>query len=202
LAAWQAAVGQVASADAVLAPVDDQRLLAALLPAEMGFMRFGGENGEQFAEYHRSKRLAEVVKRALPGRETRQGNGLTAATAEVEFAAWLAARRADQQTPPGDLEDLVAELADSWCFNGIDEVYTACSPHRVALTVLHVRNAYIDEFADHVVALLPDWTQWLATRNGTPPELADRCVPYLNGQPHPQLGRDDGSVDYLACVVE
>jgi hypothetical protein len=55
-----------------LAPVDDPRLLAALLPVEMGFMRPGGENAEQLAEYHRSKRLAEAVNRRRPTRKPDQ----------------------------------------------------------------------------------------------------------------------------------
>ena len=48
----------------------------------------------------------------------------------------------------------------------------------------------------------PDWTQWLATRNATAPELADRCQPYAHGRPHPELGDDDTKVDYLARVIE
>jgi hypothetical protein len=202
LAAWRTAVGQIASAGAVLVSVDDPWLLADLLPVELGFMRFGGENVEQFAEYHRSKRLAEVVKRASPCRGAHQGNGLTEAAAAVEFAAWLRARDTDQRPLPGDLDELVEALAESWCLNRIDEVRAACSPHRVALAVLHLRNYYVDEFADQLVAMLPDWTQWLAMRSGTASELADRCVPYAHGEPHPRLGRDDSAVDYLARVVE
>jgi hypothetical protein len=81
-------------------------------------------------------------------------------------------------------------------------VYATCSPHRVALCALHMRNYYTEEFADQLVALLPEWTRWWAERNATPPELADRCLPYAHGQPHPQIGRDDTKVDYLARVVE
>ncbi|HSL08631.1 MAG TPA: hypothetical protein VK887_11770 [Pseudonocardiaceae bacterium] len=202
LAAWQAGVGQIASAGAVLAPVNDPWLLAALLPAELGFMRSGGESVEQFAEYHRSKRLAEVVMRAVPRRGTQPGGGLTAASAAVEFAAWLRVRAADQQELPEGLDELTTELADSWNINNIDAVYATCSPHRVALCVPHMRNFYLDEFADQLVALLPDWTRWLATRNATAPELADRCLPYAHGQPHPQLDRDGDEPDYLARVVE
>jgi hypothetical protein len=82
---WQTAVGQTASAETVLAPVDDPWLLADPLPAEMGFMRPGGENVEQFTEYHRSKRLAEAVERAAPRPNARSNAGLTAAAAAVEF---------------------------------------------------------------------------------------------------------------------
>jgi hypothetical protein len=202
LTSWQTAVGQTASAGTALAPVDDPWLLAALLPVEMGFMRPGGENVEQFAEYHRSKRLAEAVKRAVPRPNARSDAGLTAATAAVEFAAWLRARIPGQLEPAENLDELVKELADSWNLNGIDAVYATCSPHRVALCVLHMRNYYLDDYADQLVALLPDWTRWLATRDATPPELVDRCLPYAHGRPHPQLGDEDTKVDYLARITE
>jgi hypothetical protein len=199
---WQTGVGQTASAGTVLAPVDDPWLLAALLPVEMGFMRPGGENAEQLTEYHRSKRLAEAVKRAVPRPKARSDAGLTAATATVEFAAWLHAHVPSQLEPPENLDELVEELADSWNLNSIDAVYATCSPHRVALCMLHMRNYYLHDYADQLVALLPDWTRWLATRNATAPELADRCRPYAHGRPHPQLGDEDTKVDYLARIIE
>ncbi|XVV04552.1 hypothetical protein ACQPW3_03805 [Actinosynnema sp. CA-248983] len=65
-----------------------------------------------------------------------------------------------------------------------------------------MRNYYFDDFADELVALLPDWTRWLAERNATPPELAGRCLPYAQGQPHPQLTQDDTSQNHDARVVE
>jgi hypothetical protein len=202
LAAWQSGVGKIAAAGTVFASVDDPWLLAELMPVEHGLLRAGGESVEQFAEYHRSKRLGEAVMQAVQRRGTQPGGGLDVATAAVEFAAWLRARDADQQELPEDVDELATELADSWCINEVDAVFAACSPHRVALFVLHVRNFYLDEFADQLVALLPEWTRWLAARNATPPELADRCLPYAHGQPHPQIGEDDSEPDYLARVIE
>jgi len=202
LTSWQNGVGPTSSAGTVLAPVDDPGLLADLMPVEAGFMRPGGENVEQFAEYHRSKRLAEVVKRAGPRPEARSDSGLTAATAAVEFAAWLRAHESGQPEPTQDLDKLVEELADSWNLNRIDAVYATCSPHRVALCALHMRNYYLHDYADQLMALLPEWVRWLATRNTSEPELIDRCLPYALGRPHPQLGDDDTKVDYLARIVE
>ncbi|MDN5747184.1 MAG: hypothetical protein L0H64_01425 [Pseudonocardia sp.] len=202
LAAWQTGVGQTASAGTVLTPADDRWLLAPLLPAEMGVIRPGGEGVDQLAEYHRSKRLAEVVGQATPRPDARPETDRTTATAAVEFAAWLRARIPEQHEPPEDLSELVAELVDSWNLNGIDAVFATCSPHRVALCVLHMRNYYLDEDAEQLVALLPEWTRWLAERNATAPELADRCLPYAHGHPHPQVGADDYKIDYLARVIE
>jgi hypothetical protein len=202
LADWQAAVGEIAAAGTVLAPVDDPWLLADLMPVEQGLMRVGGESVEQFAEYHRSRRLGEVVKQAVPWQETQPDRGVDAASAPVEFTEWLRARDTDRPDLPDDVDELVTELADSWCINDIDAVYATCSPHRVALCVRHMRSFYLDEFADQLVALLPEWTRWLAARNATPPELADRCLPYAHGQPHLQVGQDDREPDYLARVIE
>lgn len=183
--------------------MDDPWLLAELLPAEEGFLRAGGENAEQYAEYHRSKRLAEAVKQTLRQHGTQPGSGLDSATAAAEFTTWLRARHTDGQELPKDLDELATELADSWCINNIDAVFTTCSPHRVALFVQHVHNFYLDDFADQLVALLPDWIRWLAARNATPMGLAERCLPYAEGQPHPQLMTDNNiEPDYLARVTE
>lgn len=198
---WQAGVGEIAAAGTDLAPVDDSWLLAALMPTE-GFLRGGGESAEQFVEYFRSRRLGEVVKAAVPRLGTPRGGGIDAAAAAIEFVAWLRDRDADGRQPAENVDELAAELADSWCLNDVDAVYTTCSPHRVAMCVLHLRNYYLDEFAEQLVALLPAWTRWLAARNATPPELVERVTPYAHGQPHLQLGRDDGDFDYRARVIE
>jgi len=150
LTAWQTGVGPTA-AGTELAPVDDPWLLADLLPAEEGPLRAGGENTEQFAEYHRSKRLAEAVKHASR-RRTPPDRGLNAATAAAEFATWLRDR---EQELPEDPDEMASELADSWCINNIDAVFTACSPHRVALFMQHVHGFYVNDFAVRLVALLP-----------------------------------------------
>ncbi|MGH3931703.1 MAG: hypothetical protein ACRDTF_17220 [Pseudonocardiaceae bacterium] len=199
LAAWQAGVGGLAAGATTFVPVDHPELLAELMPAEEGFMRAGGENADQFAEYHRSKRLAEAAIKAVgPGR-VGQVADLDAATAATEFAAWL---RQASQPDPDELEALSEELADSWCLDSPAAVYGTCSPHRVALTVLHLRNYYQDDFAAQLIALLPDWVSWLAARHGIAPHLAGRCRTYALGEPHAEVGSDDSRPNYLARVVE
>lgn len=195
LAAWQAGVGQIAAAGTVPTRVDDTWLANELLPLGQGFLDSGGEIVGPFTEYYRGKRLAEAVKQALPPRDTPSERGLDVSTAAKEFAAWLRARDTDQRHLPEDLDTLTAELADSWNLNGIAAVYATCSPHRVGLCVPHLRNFYLEEFAEQLVALLPEWTRWLAERNATPPELAVRCLPYSQGEPHPQVGEDDDGVN-------
>ncbi|HZN17952.1 MAG TPA: hypothetical protein VFB84_07155 [Micromonosporaceae bacterium] len=208
MAAWVAGVGRRASGEAAFVPVDDPSLLAELMPADEGFLPSGGANADQLAEYHRGMRLAEVAVAAVePHRAAAQRADLDAATAVKEFTAWLREHRADRRAPsgypePADLEDLVEELADSWCFGEPAAIRHTCSPHRVAFTVLHLLNYYQDDFAAKLIALLPDWTSWLAMRNGTAPELAERCQPYALGEPHADVGSDHSRPNDLARVTE
>jgi hypothetical protein len=233
-AAWRAGVGPVAAGEAAFVEVDDPALLVELLPDD-DFLRAGGaETGNQFAEYHRTRRLAEAVAEAVgPSRAARPPH-LDAATAVTEFSAWLQTLGGDQphpdvQAPPADmpdaaddlqpveqegpddaddadgplsLDELVKELADSWCFVDPAALAHTCSPHRVAQAVLHLRNFYKDHFATRLIALLPAWTAWLAERNGTPPELAERCRPYALGETHADVGSDDSRPRYRARVIE
>jgi hypothetical protein len=204
LADWQAGVGAPAADGTVLAPVDDPGLLDDLMPRELGMMRPGGENVEQFAEYHRSKRLAEAVLDAIepvrPHRTSAPAD-LDRTTAANLFAAWLREHRPDRSRPD-DFEELVAELADSWHISGPADLYHTCSPHRVALAAEHIRGYYQDDFAADLMALLPDWTAWLADRNATPTHLADRCRPYAHGESNKAVSADDGRPDYLARTTE
>ncbi|HET8681329.1 MAG TPA: hypothetical protein VFM54_05580 [Micromonosporaceae bacterium] len=157
--------------------------------------------------YHRGRRLAEAAVAAVEPRRAAQQADLDAATAVKEFTAWLQEHRADQPDPSDqpeeiDLAVLVEELADSWCFGEPAAIKHTCSPHRVALTVLHLLNYYRADFAAKLIALLPDWTSWLAMRNGTAPELAERCRPYALGEPHADVGSDHIRPNYLARVIE
>lgn len=204
LADWQAGVGTPAADGAVFAPVDDPVLLDDLMPREQGMIRPGGESVEQFAEYHRSRRLAEavidVVVPAGPPRAPLPAD-LDRTTAVALFAAWLREHRPDRSLPV-DLDELITELADSWQVGGPEGVYHTCSPHRVALTVEHIRGYYQDDFAADLIALLPAWAAWLADRNATPAYLADRCGPYAHGEPHKAVSTDDGRLDCLARITE
>jgi hypothetical protein len=202
LAAWQAGVGELAAAHTAFNPVDDPGLLMDLLPAEEGILRPGGENAEQFAEYHRGMRLAEAARRAVaPLSHPEPGADLDAGAAATQFAAWLREHRAGQPQP-ADLDELIEELADSWQISSPAALYPTCSPHRVAMTVLHLRDYYLDDFAAQLIALLPDWVRWLAARNGTPAELAERCQPYALGKPHAGVTLDGNRPHYLARVTE
>jgi hypothetical protein len=200
LAAWQAGVGPLAAGQTAFAPVDDRGLLTYLMYWEKGVVLSRGESASA-AEYYRSRRLAIAAVESLRSRDPGYWVGVDAAAAATEFAAWLRARRAGQPEQ-ADLDEQITELADSWRFKGPAALYQACSPHRVALTVLHLRDFYQDDFAEMLVALLPEWVEWLAERNNTPPHLAERCRPYALGEPHADVGSGDGMPNYRARVIE
>jgi hypothetical protein len=201
LAAWQGGVGLTAAGGTAFAPVDDPSLLRGLMPYEEGFLREGsGDNAGQLAEYHRSRRLAKAVIKEV-GQGRKEPAFLNAVSAATEFTAWLRARRAGLPQRH-DLDELVTDLAESWCLESPAEVYSTCSPHRVAHVVLHLCNYYQDDYADDLIALLPDWTSWLAARNGTASHLAERCRPYALGEPHADVGSDDSRPNYMARVIE
>src|SRR6266704_4593945 len=115
LADWQVGVGTPAADGTVFAPVDDPGLLDDLLPREQGIMRPGGENVEQFAEYHRARRLAEAVIEAIEPagpQRTSAPTDLAPKTAAALFTAWLREHRPDW-SQPADFDELVAGLADA-----------------------------------------------------------------------------------------
>jgi hypothetical protein len=197
LASWRDGVGETAAGEAAFTPVDDPALAADVLFRADGILRLGGENEAQLAEYLRSRRLAQSVVASLGPRQI-QPSDLNAENADREFGAWLRKHR----TPPVDLGELATELAASWSLDAPEALYGTCSPHRVALIVTHVLDYYEDDFANEVLDLLPDWISWLAERNGTPAELADRCLPYASGEPYPGLIGAGHRSDYHARVAE
>ncbi|MFI5960011.1 hypothetical protein [Cryptosporangium sp. NPDC051539] len=173
LADWLSGVGEPAADGVTFGPIDDRELLDRLMPREEGFMRIGGETTEQFAEYHRSKRLAEVVLAETPVRPTDRRDSALSKEAAGRFADWYLAQ-ADLPPQPTAFDELVGELADSWLILDRDAPYQACSPHRITQVAAHVRGFYQDDFAAELTALLPAWVSWLIEQGDLPVHLAER----------------------------
>ncbi len=205
LEAWRAGVGAVAGAQAAWKEADDPALLALLLPKDLGMFEPGGENADQFGEYHRSRRLADEVRATLgdfeiPATDARSRNP-KAPQAARRFTAWLAEHRPDAPATE-DRDEAVAALADDWFYDRLPGIVTdTCSPHRVALFAEHCRGYYQEDFASQLMALLPDWVTWFAESTGLPETLAARCLPYAAGAPHPATSERDG-IEMLARVEE
>ncbi|MCM4078319.1 hypothetical protein [Paractinoplanes hotanensis] len=73
-------------------------------------------------------------------------------------------------------------MADSWSPREYPSLYPACSPHKVAAVVLHLRDFYKADFAAELVAILPEWIRFLAEHTGMTADLTKRCVAYATGE--------------------
>ena len=90
---------------------------------------------------------------------------------------WYAGQHADAPKP-GKFRKQAAETAgfllDAWGprEHPAEETVYSCSPHRVEMLGRLVRDDYLPEEGNAVLALLPDWVQWCADRTGLPAALA------------------------------
>ncbi|HWS33996.1 MAG TPA: hypothetical protein VN408_14790 [Actinoplanes sp.] len=166
LAAWQVAAGGFAAGGTSWRRIDDSRLLAALLPKPERFGPLGGETAGQFAEYHRCRRLAEVLL-TLPRVLAFDPVRTALDDGPAAFGAWLRTR---PEYPVPEMF-LIEELFEVWP-SEVEELFDTCSPHRVASAA-----AQLD---DDLRELLPAWVTWLAERTRLPAELRDRSLAVLS----------------------
>ncbi|MET0521529.1 MAG: hypothetical protein ABW156_06070 [Jiangellaceae bacterium] len=174
---------------ATLTPADDTETLDALLVGEVEGIRHGGETQAQYAEFLRSRRLGRTVRQAAGPAHGRNLPRLSADTAAEQFARRLrqlghhempAGDKSDQR--PATATDLATEMSESWFPREYPGLYPACSPHKVAVAVLHLRDYYKDEFAAELIAVLPEWIRFLAEHTGMTPDLTERCLAYASGE--------------------
>jgi hypothetical protein len=210
VAAWRESVGPEAAGHAVLAAVDDSELLGALLRGEVEGIRMGGEDEAQYAEFLRSRRLGRTVREAVRRVRGRTSVRLTADEATVRFADRLrqigyhdGILSDGEDAGPVGADELAAEMADSWPPHHHPALYPSCSPHKVAMTVLHLRDYFKDDFAAKLIAVLPEWIRFLAEHTSTPAEVTERCLAYASGERQfPGILDDDGQSNPMACVTE
>jgi hypothetical protein len=210
VAAWRESVGHAAAGAAALTPVDDAETLGGLLKGEVEGIRIGGEDEKQHAEFLRSRRLGRTVLEAVHRARGRAPVRLTAADAELLFAQRL--RQAGYQggaagngegTDPVGADELAADMADSWSPRDHPTLYPFCSPHKVAVAVLHLRDYYQDDYASELVAVLPEWIRFLAEHTTTPAEPTERCLAFASGERQfPGILDDRGRPDPMARVAE
>ncbi|GAA0734350.1 hypothetical protein Drose_35030 [Dactylosporangium roseum] len=210
VAAWRESVGQVAAGGAVLTAVEDSETLDALLRGEVEGIRIGGEGEEQYAEFLRSRRLGGTARKAVRRMRGRAFVRLTATDAKAQFAKRLRQLdyhggiigEGDDAGPVGP-DELAEELAESWSPRDHPTLYPFCSPHKVAVAVLHLRDFYQEDFAAELVALLPEWIRFLAEHTAMSAELTERCLAYASGElPFPGILDDRGRSNPMARVAE
>jgi hypothetical protein len=207
VATWRESVGQAAAGAAALTVVDDAETLGALLlRGDIEGLRIGGEDQEQYAEFLRSRRLGRTARDAVGKTRGRPSVRLTADDARERFAQrlrQLGHHDVSTDEGPAGADDLAAELADSWSPGDHPTLYPLCSPHKVAVAVLHLRDFYKDDFAAELVAVLPEWIRFLAEHTGMAAELTERCLAYASGElQFPGILDGGGRSNPMARVTE
>lgn len=208
LESWRAVVGETAAGSAVLAPADTAEswnLITALLPEIETFGRMGGESAAQLREYHRSRRLARVLRDAdrFPHSdpETEAGREVRAQRWAEQFMTWLS-----EHEPGGasavDVKERAIELADTWAGDVPDQLFLTCSPHRVATKLQSIHGYYVEDFAAALQDLLPQWVRWIAQRTGLAGHLLERSLEYCDGRTHPAQASDESELNWYARCTE
>ncbi|WP_430791627.1 hypothetical protein [Actinoplanes sp. G11-F43] len=172
LAAWQVDAGAFAAGGTSWRRVDDSRLLDGLLPAPEEYGPIGGETAAQLAEYHRCRRLAEVVRR-LPQVLTFDPPETALDLGPKSFVTWW--RRTRMEPEPEIF--LVEDLFDAWP-SAIPELFDTCSPHRLTAVSAQIRAEHRDD-APALLSLLPAWVTYLAERTTLPDTLRDHTLSHL-----------------------
>ncbi len=89
------------------------------------------------------------------------------------FLDWYTARHG---AVPPDAADAVDIILHEWGppANPADRSRYACSPHRIEMAAHVIRDAYLTDYANAALRLLPEWTQWCIEQSGLNADLAAR----------------------------
>jgi hypothetical protein len=184
LAEWAAAVGP-ASTSAELAPAPRPLALRLLAPALGNSLQvssvFGDEPVELFRELPRLLRRAAALEPTL-GRPLNRGRSAAAASgrdAAIDgFLDWHAGRAWTSPDAREAAEAALELLLEEWGPDvpPDDEAFYACSPHRIEVCAMILRDAYDPDAVNEALALLPAWVQWCAGRAKLDALLTDRAL--------------------------
>jgi hypothetical protein len=204
LAEWQRAVGPAAAAAlSPSAPETTARLLASCLETgPLSDMLQGSEPRELIREYYRLRRRARILVGGTAASAAAASSGRDDPGSVCEaFLAWYAARH---DGVPQDAAVDAGTLIQEWGPGAGPEERSryACSPHRIELTALLVRDGYFADHANAALRLLPEWTQWCIEQSGLDGDFAARSraaaltesAALLDEEAHrPAVRRDEAS---------
>jgi hypothetical protein len=172
-----------------------QVLYPALALGTIWEMVHGGEPRELMREYfrlsHRAYLLAEYLEDNFP--ETMEdeppGDEEDAKEQAAEdmlrsFLDWHS-ERGNASVKSRNLTAQALEiLIDAWTsFMPPDKaMFYACSPHRIEVTGISIRDDYEPDHANATLRLLPEWVQWCAERSGLDAEFAARSLEAARAQ--------------------
>ena len=184
LAEWQHAAGPPAAGTALspASPEQTARLLAPCLESgPMSDMLQGSEPRELLGEYYRLRRRARTLVRpadapatdALAAEDAAASSDDDFSPVREAFLDWYQARH---DTVPPDAAEAVDIILNEWgpSLQPGDRSSYACSPHRIQMAARLIRDAYILDYANEALRLLPEWTQWCIEQYGLNADLAAR----------------------------
>jgi hypothetical protein len=179
LAEWQHAVGPAATPE--LSPATPELtiwlLSHCLETGPMSDVPEGTEPRELIWEYYRLRQRARALTGPAGAAAARAstvpfGGGDPAPVGDA-FLDWYEARHSDAAP---DMVDAVYTILDEWGpvrGPGAGSRYS-CSPHRIEVTALLIRDSYSPDEANTALRLLPEWTQWCIEQSGLGPDFAAR----------------------------
>jgi hypothetical protein len=164
----------------------------------------GGEPRQLMREYfllsHRACLLAEYLADTLPQTTVHEQPGDAEADEDEDadedaegpvpddrvqsFLNWHSERN-DASDEARNLTALAVEsLIEAWTpFLSPDKaMFYACSPHRIEVTGIELRDDYEPDDANAALQLLPHWVQWCAERTGLDAEAAARSLEAARAQ--------------------
>jgi len=196
---WRTAVGPAATASELTTCTPDLARLVlhpALALGTIWETLYGTEPRPLMREYfrlnHRAVLLADYladhfpdkVADEPPGDEEDDPHALPQGDAMQSFLDW----HFERNDAPDRIRNLTAlalePLIDQWTpFLSPDkDLFYACSPHRIEVTGILLRDDYDPDEANAALQLLPDWVQWCAERTGLAPEPAARSLEAARAQ--------------------
>jgi hypothetical protein len=166
LAEWRTATGPSA-AGAELAPCPAEMLPvlldSCLEPGYSADLVEGVEQRELIGEYNRKRQRARALA-WHDGFDTGQGYEIFPDV--MAFAEWYRDRHPDEVllSLPATLDTLLANWGPLRYPDA--PTFQACSPHRIRIAGILLRDNYPAEPANEALNLLPDWTRWCLSRSG------------------------------------
>ena len=172
---WRSAVGPTASAAALspcAAEMTASLLASCLTTGVLADMLDGAEPRELIREYYRLRRRARDL--VGPAAADAGLSSFDFSHVDQVFLRWYAARHDDMaaKATAGALGTILEEWGPG---KSPDErSFYACSPHRIEVTARLIRDAYLADYANDALRLLPEWTEWCIEHGGLDGNAAAR----------------------------
>lgn len=160
---WRGAVGASASG-ATLAPCPEP-----LIPVLLDSCLLTGPNANFVDGYEPRELVRELYRmrqraRALAWRAGYSAGDVYDYTPDYHaFQDWYSGRHDDV---PSDFGNIVASIISNWGPLEHPDAgsFYACSPHRIKVAAILLRDQYAPELTNEMLAVLPEWVEWCLSR--------------------------------------